>query len=160
MPVAPTPSEATTSVSPKLLLFDTACGVWIVTRMPSSDSQKSIPSVAGSKLVKPSSSITAVGGSTPPWPITVAAGSATPLPSTVTLLETISVSDSPPVNCSSATVPATDSNCPATTLGAVLVNTNTPSEVAALPSPTASWNQNPLVSTAVTTPVAMTDCPT
>jgi hypothetical protein len=48
IPVAPAPNEATTSVSPKPLVLETACGVSIVTRMPSSDSQKSIPSFCGS----------------------------------------------------------------------------------------------------------------
>jgi hypothetical protein len=55
-PVAPAPSEAITQVSPKLLLASTTRGESMVTRIPSIDSQKSSPSLAGSKVAKPSSS--------------------------------------------------------------------------------------------------------
>ena len=58
--------------------------------MPSSDSQKSMPSVVASKLPEvstepvASSSMTAVGGTRPPGPTIVVAGCAGAVPTTVT----------------------------------------------------------------------------
>jgi hypothetical protein len=44
-----------------------------------------------------------------------------------------------PLGTNSLTVPVTITLCPTATVGAALVKTNTPSEVAALPSPFGSW---------------------
>jgi hypothetical protein len=52
----------------------------------------------------------------------------------------------------SCTRPLTVTDMPAVTVGGEPVNTNTPSDVAASPSGCGSWNQKPLVATAVTTP--------
>ncbi len=120
-----------------------------------------MPSVATSKVPEvstlpvASSSITVVGGTRPPVPITVAAGTAR-VPSTETDGEVISVvvrfAVVDPLGRYSDTVPPTAISWPTLTVGVLEVYTNTPSEVASLVSGHGSWNQKPVLLTAVTTP--------
>ena len=111
--------------------------------MPSSNSQKSAPSIAGLKMVRPSLSIDSVGGNRPPVPTSTAAGSALPLLKTVTPkpvpVALISVAGRSEPN--SPTRPATWTASPTLTgtAGVLPVKTKTASEVLALPSPAASW---------------------
>ena len=93
---APAPSFASTQTSPKLFVGPTTTGSGTRSSIASRLSQKSIPSVAGSKepldstSPSASSSITLVGGTRPPAPITVCAIAA-PGPPGVTAGEVISV---------------------------------------------------------------------
>ena len=134
------PSSPTTCVSPKAFVGPTATGLFSWTRIPSRLSQKSSPSLAGSKtpLVSTSplasSSITVLGGIRPPVPTTVVAGSAFPCESTVTDGKASSVVvrlavDAPPGR-NSWTRPFTLTASPTLTDGADDVKTKIPSEVA------------------------------
>ena len=110
----------------------------------------------GSKTVSWSLSMISVGATRPPAPNTV--GVMTPVPILVTVGDTISVIVrlvAAPLR-NSSTVPITCTLSPTSTVGALEVNTKMPSDVATLPSPTASCIQKPLVSTAVTTPSVFT----
>ncbi len=80
-----------------------------------------------------------------------------PVPVTVTVARVSSVVARllvPPLppGRNSVTVPATVTASPALTVGGVWVKTNRPSLVAGSASGSGSWNQNPLLLTAVTTP--------
>ena len=104
---------------------------------------ESMPSVVGSKEVRPSSSITLVGGArpVPSVLISVASGSATEAVTTVIAVGLPScVTDSwllAPLN--SPTVPLSVIWLPTATVGADEVKTNTASDVAMSPSPVGSW---------------------
>src|SRR5262245_57178377 len=97
--------------------------------------------------------------------MTTGAGTGWPVASTVTVgLPLISVLDrlvAAPPGRNSLTVPVTSTLSPTATVGWELVKTNTPSLVAGLLSGFGSWNQKPLVLTAVTMPgTDVTCCPT
>jgi hypothetical protein len=100
-----------------------------------------------------------LGGRMPFAPISSASGSALPLLITVIVGAVSSVIVRlVALGLNSVTVPTMLIASPARTVGAVPVNTNTPSEVRALPSPP-SWRKKPLVSTPVTMPEVRTCCP-
>src|SRR5262245_31217854 len=104
--------------------------------MPSVDASN-VPEV--STLPVASLSITLVGGTRPPAPTTTGAGSALPLDSTTTVGEVISVvvrlvRPSSPPGRNSNTRPDTDTRSPTDTVGALLVKTKMPSEVASFAS--------------------------
>ncbi len=155
----------TTDSSRNELVGPVTCGWLMPSHMPSSDSQKSRPSVAGSNVpvvsTSPleSSSITVDGGTRPPGPTIVGAGTdAAPVTVIVGLVSSVvvrlSVPPEPPGR-NSATVPLTVTASPTFTVGAELVKTNRPSLVAGSASGCGSWNQNPLPPLAVTTPVTL-----
>src|SRR2546423_6403806 len=90
------------------------------------------------------------------------AGSGAPEPTTVTVGETgwgVDGSVAAPPGRNSLTVPATLTESPLWTPGALLVKTNSPSLVAGSVSGAGSSIQNPFLPTAVTTPVVMTAVP-
>ena len=130
---APAPSSASVQTSPLLFRGPTTTGLFTCTRMPSTVSKKSMPSLAGSNAAKLSSSITAVGRARPPMPRTVAAGSGLPVERTAIVGPVISVVvrfalDEPPGR-NSVTSPDTRTESPTFTVGADEVKTRSPSEV-------------------------------
>jgi hypothetical protein len=117
----------TTGISPYALVGPTTAALSSSTRMPSSDSQKSMPSVAGSNTplfstsAVASSSMTVAGGTRPPEPTSVGAGNATPCAASVTDGPVISVTVrfvAVPDGRYSLTVPATVTESPTRWLGA------------------------------------------
>ncbi len=101
-----------------------------------------MPSCAGSKLAKLSSSMISVGGVRPSLPITVASGRSVPDRFKVIVgpeswvVERLLVAAPPGTN--SPTVPVTWILSPGATVGAAPVKTKMPSEVASSPSPSGS----------------------
>src|SRR5690242_16750615 len=94
--------------------------------------------------------------------IVIGAGSGLPVLSTLTVglpdNSVVGAADGSPAVANSCTFPLTSTPSPTAGFGAP-PNTNNPSEVAGSPSPSESWIQNPLLFTAVTTPVVRTDFP-
>src|SRR5690242_17208899 len=157
----------TIGVSPKLVFVGpTTCGSSSSTSMPSSDSQKSMPWVAGSNVLRVSTSpvevlsITVLGGTRPPGPTRVGAGTGLPCESTLTVGDPISVTVSPVApGRNSCTLPATVTASPtATAAAAVLPKTAIPSLVAGSVSGLGSCIQNWLPALAVTTPCTSVTC--
>jgi len=130
-------------ISPKPLVGLTATGVLTVTSIPSRASKKSMPSLSGSKVVRPSSSRLEVGGFRPALPPICTAEMAGPAPRSVSVGAVSCVIDrlpgAAPLATNSDTVPVTSRRWPLVTAGALPVKTKIASDVAALPSPVASW---------------------
>ena len=135
------PPSPTTGVSPNAFVGPTAIASLSWTSMPSSDSQKSSPSLAGSNVplvsTSPlaSSSMTVLGGMRPPVPTTIGAGKRLPRETTAIVGPESSVvvrlpEDAPPGR-NSWTFPLTVTASPTlTVVGELLVNTKIPSLVA------------------------------